>query len=263
MDVDADETSGNAAPPASTIRIMTYNIHAGKESSGEAALEKQALHIKKEKPDVVALQEVDHGTGRSGGVDQLGLAAELTGLSNLAYQSSISYDGGFYGNAILSRFPLSGVRALAFPPVPSAPVRHIDGKLREWSSATERRGAIAASIMVGAQRLTIACTHLSLFPEERDAAARLLDLALPETAVLLGDMNTDDPAGILGSSWHNASDRVGSTHPLSGPALQIDHILYRGGVNPLRSWRSRSDASDHHAVAAEMKMTPGTPPAES
>lgn len=263
MSADADETRGNAAPPASTIRIMTYNIHAGKDSSGEPALEKQALHIKKEQPDVVGLQEVDHGTGRSGGVDQLELVAELTGLSNLAYQSSISYDGGFYGNAILSRFPLSDVRALAFPSVPSDPVRHIDGKLREWSSATERRGAITASITVGARRLTIACTHLSLFPEERDAAARLLDRTLPETAVLLGDMNTDDPSGILGSSWHNASDRVGSTHPLAGVALQIDHILYRGEVKPLRSWRSRSDASDHHAVVAEMKITPITPASES
>ena len=45
--------------PPSTVRVMTWNIHGGIGVDGELALERIIEVIKRNEPDVVALQEVD------------------------------------------------------------------------------------------------------------------------------------------------------------------------------------------------------------
>ena len=62
------------------VRVMTYNIHHGEGSDGRFDLQRLAQIIRDADPDLVALQEVDRNTARSGGVDQIAELSRLTGM---------------------------------------------------------------------------------------------------------------------------------------------------------------------------------------
>ncbi|MEJ7779136.1 MAG: endonuclease/exonuclease/phosphatase family protein, partial [Daejeonella sp.] len=100
----AKATSGD------TLRVMTFNIHhcnpPSKEAAGTIELNTTASVISKENPDLVALQEVDVNTKRSGFTNQAQLLAQKLGM-NVYFGKAINYDGGEYGVAILSKFTLS------------------------------------------------------------------------------------------------------------------------------------------------------------
>ncbi|MDG2399561.1 MAG: endonuclease/exonuclease/phosphatase family protein [Akkermansiaceae bacterium] len=90
---------------AEELRLVAYNIHHGEGMDGKLDLERIAKVIAAEKPDLVALQEVDNRCKRSGGVDQ---AAELAKLLKMEHRFGkfMDYQGGEYGMAILSRLPI-------------------------------------------------------------------------------------------------------------------------------------------------------------
>ncbi len=83
--------------------LMTYNIRHGKGMDNNVNLARIANEIALVAPDVVALQEVDYKTQRSGGEDT---PAKISELTKLGYKSvfgkAILFEGGEYGNAILS-----------------------------------------------------------------------------------------------------------------------------------------------------------------
>jgi endonuclease/exonuclease/phosphatase family metal-dependent hydrolase len=85
-----------------TLRLMTYNIKHGAESS----LEQVADVINAEQPDLVALQEVDVDADRSGNVDQPHRLSQLTGMASLFRSATTLPTNGLYGVALLSRFPI-------------------------------------------------------------------------------------------------------------------------------------------------------------
>ena len=66
---------------ADTIRILAYNIHHGAGMDGILDLRRVAALIRELDPDLVALQEIDSATTRTGGVDQAAELGRLTGLT--------------------------------------------------------------------------------------------------------------------------------------------------------------------------------------
>ena len=89
-----------------TLRVMSYNIHIGVGLDKKSDLARIANVIKAADVDVVALQEVDVRTRRSGtDVDQLAELAKLTGMHG-RFGKGRDFDGGEYGQAILSRQPI-------------------------------------------------------------------------------------------------------------------------------------------------------------
>ena len=110
--------SGNAyAGSGHAIRVLCYNIHHGAGMDGELDLKRIARVIKSASPDIVSLQEVDKQTERSHGVDQAKELARLTGMQ-YAYGASMPFQGGEYGNAVLTTFP---IRASETVPLPGEP----------------------------------------------------------------------------------------------------------------------------------------------
>ena len=89
-------TSKNNKP----ITVLSYNIHHGAGMDTILNLERIARVIKSESPDIVALQEVDINTERTGKVNQIEVLGKLTNM-NFAFGKSIDLLGGQYGNAIL------------------------------------------------------------------------------------------------------------------------------------------------------------------
>lgn len=88
-------------PGEGVLRILTYNIRNCIGMDGKTDFDRVAEVINFINPHVVALQEVDSATKRMDGVDVLKVLAEKTGMY-YKYGPAISYQGGKYGNGVLS-----------------------------------------------------------------------------------------------------------------------------------------------------------------
>src|SRR5437867_2636498 len=81
-----------AANPPVRVRVLTYNIHHGEGRDGEFDMPRLARVITNVQPDLVGLQEVDVGTSRASGVDQLSELAQLTGMHG-QFGKAMDYKG--------------------------------------------------------------------------------------------------------------------------------------------------------------------------
>jgi len=89
------------------MRIISYNIHKGIGGRDRRyRLERIIEVLAHERPDVVCLQEVDRHVRRSRFDDQPHILAESLELPHLLYQPNVPLKHGWYGNLILSRWPL-------------------------------------------------------------------------------------------------------------------------------------------------------------
>jgi endonuclease/exonuclease/phosphatase family metal-dependent hydrolase len=229
-----------------TVRVLTYNIHHGEGRDGRIDLSRLAGVIKSVQPDVVALQEVDEGTERSGSVDQLAEFERLTDM-HAEFGNAMDYSGGGYGVAVLSRWP---VLTTANHPLPSSPDR-------------EPRTALTVQLRAGEDGplLQFTSTHLDQGPdpENRLAQARqlneLLASAEAQPGILAGDMNSrpdTEVMEILQTHWTMAPAVDPSPASPSGrPRLRVDYVLFR----PAESWRVLESriidepvASDHRPL---------------
>ena len=127
-----------------TLRILTYNIHHGEGTDEVFDYRRLAKVIKALSPDIVALQEVDKGTERSSGVDQAARLARLCRTHHV-FGQAMPYQGGQYGEAILSRFP---IQKAATHPLP-------------YETGVEPRAALEVLIRpAGLPPITFVGTHL-------------------------------------------------------------------------------------------------------
>src|SRR6185503_8101865 len=101
-------SSTGRSVPSTTLRVMTYNIHAG-----HGDIDRTAATIRALSPDIVGLQEVDvHWSDRSGFVDQASRLGESLGITvRFAPIYELPGTGDTapkreFGVAVLSRFPI-------------------------------------------------------------------------------------------------------------------------------------------------------------
>lgn len=96
------------------LRVLSFNILGGRNVDGKRDVSRLAKVIKALNPDIVALQEVDKGTGRIQGRDTSAELAKLLGMYH-AYGKAMNFDGGEYGEAILSKYPIEAVKNFPLP----------------------------------------------------------------------------------------------------------------------------------------------------
>ena len=107
---DAADTKSNSQ----ILRVLSYNIHHAAGTDGKLDLQRIANVIQSVDPDVISLQEVDRLARRSGSVDQPSELARLTGM-RVCFAENIPLQGGSYGNAILTRFPIDSYSHALLP----------------------------------------------------------------------------------------------------------------------------------------------------
>jgi endonuclease/exonuclease/phosphatase family metal-dependent hydrolase len=229
---------------------MTYNIHHGRGMDGRLDLERLAAVIRDAGVDIVALQEVDVGVERSQRRDLVAELADLTGLRFTAFGKNIDFQGGDYGNAILSAWPVFDDR---------------NTHLNDGSS--ERRGAQELRIARGRDTLVVVNTHLDHSP---DPAARLaaIDQITREVLarhttnclIMAGDFNdTPESQAIqvvsahLEDAWSAAGIGDGYTFPADHPSRRIDYIFHGAALHPLEARVLPTEASDHRPVVVEFE----------
>ena len=221
-------------------KIMTYNIRNGRGMDEVCNYQRIADAILREKPDIVAVQEVDSMTNRSHQQYVLGEVATLTGMHG-SFAPSIPYDGGKYGIGILS---YEKPRKLTAYPLPG----------RE-----EARMMLVAEF----KRYLFCCTHLSLTEADRMASLQILKEVAKATRkpfFLAGDFN-DTPTSpfiqALQQDFVILSDLNAPTYPSPNPQETIDYIaIYKKQARKLkvacRRVANEPVASDHRPIIVEL-----------
>jgi endonuclease/exonuclease/phosphatase family metal-dependent hydrolase len=238
-------------PSSKTLRVMTYNIHVGVGMDKKLDLPRVAAVINAQNPDLVGLQEVDRGVTRTQRIDEIVELSKLTRME-YAFAFNLHYQGGQYGVAILSRFP----------------IRATDHRLYQNTREAERRGFIRAEVLVDGRVLNFVTTHLDYqYEDGRLFEAQQLLRALkdvPGPLVIVGDFN-DIPAGRayqlmryqFGDAWtESRSTDEGFSYPTDKPAKRIDYIFFRAidRVRTKRAWIVDTQASDHVPVVADLEI---------
>lgn len=242
---------------AKSIRILCYNIHYGQGNDGVYDVERLAKVIEAAKPDLVALQEIDVMVERSGRVHQIRELGKLTGMAS-RYGPTQHYQGGLYGNGVLSRLPVLDVVIHPLPYTESTEelvtypraaiavtVEAPDGKPLRFISTHFQHN-------VEADRIEQAKEINRLFVEEEESPIR---------TILAGDMNAlpdSEPMAILLKHWDISKDEgLAPTAPAKAPRSRIDYILTRKG-DPLFTKEARvideKMASDHLPVFSVIEL---------
>ena len=236
---------------ARPLRVLSYNIHHGEGTDGQLDLERIARVIKSVKPDIVALQEVDQLVPRSGSVDQPATLGRLLQME-VAFGKNLDLDGGAYGNAVLSRFPISSSKNHLLP-------RLNDG---------EQRGVLEVEVTVPwiERPLRVLGTHLDhRRPDtERLASIETIQSVIAsqagQPALLIGDLNDVPGSRVLRQldrSWTRPQQAEFATSPSVDPKRQIDFILYRPGDHwELLEMKVLEEpiASDHRPLFAILEL---------
>lgn len=234
-------------PEDHVLSVMSFNIRHGNGMDRKVDLERIAGEIALVGADVVALQEVDKGTSRVGGLDSPALIAKAAGGYHASFASAMDFGGGQYGNAILSKkVPLS---------VESVP---LPGK-------KEPRVMLVAEF----DDFYFCSLHLSLDQNSRIEACRKIAKYARKKSdkpfFIAGDFNLEPNSTemrILAKDFAVLSAFEVKTFPSDKPDRTLDYIMvYKGGEGKsllkklekgklgIASWvQPEKVASDHRPV---------------
>ena len=207
-------------------RIVTYNVHRCVGTDRRLDVGRVAQVLAQLEPDIVALQELDVGRARTGGVDQ---AHEIARRLDMAchFNAALTVEEERYGDAILTRYP---ERLMQVGPLPGHPAIR----------ALEPRGALWVEVEVEGAPVQIINTHLGLVPKEQQIQARCLAgagwLKHPNCqgpTILLGDFNATATSVVyrtflttLAAARTLAKVKTSTaTFPSQLPVLRIDHLF--------------------------------------
>jgi len=244
-------TPSTKSLPNGSFRVMTYNIHHGEGLDGKVDLERIANLIKREGADIVALQEVDKGVVRTQRRDLPAELAALTGMTAV-FSNNFHYQGGEYGNAVLTRFPIT----------------HWTNRHYQMLRPNEQRGVLQLSLAVHGEELLFLNTHLDHRPDD---AERLLNVAeikslmkcfSDQAVILCGDFNSTPESHThtnlseaFHDTWQLTENSPGFTYPAANPSKRIDYIWLSKSarLKPIRAWVMPSDGSDHLPLLVEFQ----------
>lgn len=233
------------------VRILSFNIYHGATMKGDFDLDLISGVIKAADPDLVALQEVDFMTRRARGYD---LATELGWRTKRAplFGGAMPYDGGEYGEGILSRYSFIATRNIALP----------------YTGSNEPRAALMVTTVLPAGDTVIFIgTHFDHTGNEADRViqARKVNELLSGVrypVILAGDLNAEPgstPILILEELWGKAYDVAAPppTFPSDASEKKIDYVMYY----PKDRWKVISSgvlcdtvASDHCALLVTLEL---------
>jgi endonuclease/exonuclease/phosphatase family metal-dependent hydrolase len=240
------------------LRVLSYNIHkciGGVDRRYAPA--RVAEVIKNLDPDVLLLQEVDHDVPRSNRDRQVDLLGDMIGMRYRSWFPNVDVrGGGYYGNAILSRYPL-------------VETTNIDLSIRFKKKRSVLHGVVRVRHDDIDRTVHVYNMHLGLARfERRIQIGKFLDshpfasLHHETPVVVGGDFN--DVYGGLGELLHPAGfrgiERRPLTFPAWGPLRALDAIFVRGSVDFLHLSRCETDlarrASDHRPLVADVRLLP-------
>lgn len=240
-------------------RIVTYNVHRCVGADRRLDVERIAEVLARLDPDIVALQELDVGRARTGGVDQ---AHEIGRLLEMQchFHPAMKVEEELYGDAILTHLPESLVKVGPLPGYNRMP-------------QLEPRGALWVQVEIDGRQVQIINTHLGLVPREQQHQAAWLAGSewLDHTdrkgpTILLGDFNATATSVVyrtltarLEPARRLAPRKTPtSTFPSPLPVLRIDHIFVSPEIKVLNVFAPFEPltrlASDHLPLVMDFEV---------
>lgn len=226
-----------------TLKLMTYNIKNANGMDNVCDFQRVANVINNASPDVVAIQEVDSMTSRSGQKYILGEIADRTQM-HAYFAPAINFDGGKYGIGLLTKQVPIRLQTIPLP------------------GREEERALILAEF----EDYIYCCTHMSLTEEDRMESLKMVkSFTAPykKPLFLAGDMNAEPESGFikeLQKDFQILSNPKQHTYPAPEPKETIDYITtLKSNANgfALISARVLNEpmASDHRPILVELRMT--------
>ena len=234
--------AGEKLPLDRELTLISYNIHHGEGLDGVTDYKRIGQLFRKYDADIVALQELDSVTARSGGNDVIRKVAEEA-LMYPVFARAIPLGDGAYGVGLLSKeHPLSVQRI----PLPG----------RE-----EPRVLLVAEF----SDYYIGCTHFSLTQEDRLASLQLIRevaSSCKKPFFLAGDWNATPESEELKEVqkvFTLLNDIKVPTYPADKPDVTIDYIAVwkETGQQVVRKNSfvvPESVASDHRPVVVTVRF---------
>ena len=243
------------------IKIITLNIAHGKGMDGLVNIERQAELINTYKPDIVFLQEIDMYTKRAGERNQIREFSKKVYLPYCSMESNITLEDGYYGDGIISRFPISfSVNYL----MPLTDLNH------------EQRGILCNRISMGTAKINLFSVHLSTYKDERILACKELNRIINkidknEIIIMGGDFNIGvtrlgkgrytftpeeeyEEYKLLGKNLLRIQNEEDTWFSKLGQGC-IDTIFYSKNIQLLKYETIDMDSkSDHNAIYAEFNI---------
>lgn len=249
----SDLAPATVDPP---IRVMSYNLHQAFGTSGEMDVDAVADVILDSGASIVGLQEVARGGLLNADTDLFRLLGERLGWEHSVFFGTTD---PVWGNAILSRYPLSDVERRLLPMV----------------GTPYRRGYLGASVDAPGGPFLFISTHLQhindpdlhdddpeadLYPVHHEQLATVVEQWGGRTpAVLVGDLNARpgwrQVDELLEAGWVDAwsvGDGDGFTANAADPRYRIDYVFHTPDLTARSAVVVESQASDHFAVVVDL-----------
>lgn len=237
---------------AVVIKVLTFNILHGATMNNDFDLDKLAKVIIDSDADLVALQEVDFKTSRAKKYD---LVTELAWRCKMqgVFGKAMDYDGGEYGEGLLSRFSFYKTHNHALP--------HLKD--------SEPRAALEAIIILpSGDTISFIATHLDHLKIDTDRVSQVKEINRIFSnaiypSIIAGDLN-DTPnsksINILEEIWTPSyrTSEILASYPSNSPEEKIDYIMYQA----VSHWKVINSeticdtiASDHCAYLVSLELT--------
>lgn len=255
------------------MRLATFNIlHGRSPTDGQVSTSRLVEACAGLQADVLCLQEVDRGQGRSGFVDQVAAVAEGMGARCWRFEPALIGEPGAqwrpavegdssdsespgYGVGIVSRLAVRRWQVLQLPAWRvRSPVAVPGGRGMFILLPDEPRVVLAAEVAGPSGPVTIATTHLSFVPGWNALQLRRATRTLAAGAaacILAGDLNLPGPVPRITSGWRPLA--TARTFPVGRPSMQIDHVLGHGALPRVVSTAvEQLPLSDHLALVVDL-----------
>ena len=230
-----------SAQAQNTLKLMSYNIKNANGMDNVCNFQRIANVINNASPDVVAIQEVDSMTNRSGQKYVLGEIADRTQMHGY-FAPAIDYDGGKYGIGLLTKQVPLRLQTLPLP------------------GREEARTLILAEFT----DYIYCCTHMSLTEEDRMKSLELVKAFTSSSTkplFLAGDMNAKPESGFikeLQKDFQILSNPKQHTFPAPDPKETIDYIATlkqnaKGFAVISAKVINEPMASDHRPILVELR----------
>ena len=244
---DCAPTTPRVLPPSlevQPIRVMSFNTE-GHAAFVEADHEIEIANvIRNARPDIVGLQEIHRRTWQTRRRDQLAKLASETGLKP-AFGSAVTFLGGSFGNAVLTRGDIIATRVHDLP------------------SIGEPRALLQATVRIDGAIIDVFVAHLTaLGPFHESTRARQLRCVLsivsasPHPWILMGDFNASPAAEEMKILLANPGVRVSGdmskgTHKVT--SQRLDYIFTDTGWTTISASLLEVDPSDHRPLLSELR----------
>ena len=237
----------------SEYRIMSYNIHHGVGTDGMYSLSRIVSVIRENAPHIICLNEVDYKTERTYRDDQARIIAAELGME-FTFARNTPIQGGWTGNAILSRFPID----------------FSENKIiSDLAENNERYSLLHTIINMDGKQLHFYCTQLSQDTSQSSTELGellnvVLDWGLTTPVILSGNFNIPPESKHikdLGYYFYDLGglvEEISLTFPAQNPTRRIDYIFMNDKLVPVSILSFKSElskiASNHLPVLARFRI---------